>query len=476
MTRDTLDLIEEVAKDHGLNFSKDKLRRYAGEVDKILGRSSEFCPSEPTDTPAEDIHETPDEFNSIRYSLSLPDKDGTLAGLDLGVKENIGVAGVPMTCGSEALFHVPKYHAIVVRRLIEAGGDICATTNMDEFAHSITGETSVHGPTKNPVAPGHISGGSSGGSSVGVAAGFFDAALGSDTGGSVRIPASYCGVIGLKPTYGTVPRSGFVDLAPSLDHIGILANSTTIAKEVFDIISGPDHQDPSTRWIQNQSRGLISNDIGNHNVAILDEAMDDATDKVEKEVNTGIEAIVSHGADVDHISIPTFLDSIFPQTVIEGVEFARLMSNNGYMYGVGTGYSEELRAVIDGLRFEELGEEIIEKVLVYQSLYQSKKRKKYIEAQRMRESFIKQLSNVFSKYDALVLPTTATTAPGCNTVTSDKEFLRVISHTAPLNLTGHPALSVPSGDVNGHPVGLQIVTDHHQETVALSIGKKIEEM
>lgn len=476
MSSDPSRLIGQAAESHGITLSDETLEEYAAEFNSMLKGYEALEATDPVDEPATDVSEADDDLNALRHTFSLPidTENDSLADLELGVKENIAVAGVPMTCGSAALSYTPETNATVVRRLGEAGADVRATTNMDEFAYFTTGETCAHGPTHNPVAPGHVPGGSSSGSGAAVAAGLLDAALGSDTGGSVRIPASYCGVVGLKPTHSAVSRFGFVDLAPSLDHVGVLAESIDTTRRVFETIAGPDYRDPSTRGMPTPGDIELPTDVEGVHLGVVDEAMNDATDAVEKQIDTGTETLADVGVKTDRVSLPTFRTITPALLATVGLEFAHLIADSGQVYGTGTGYSEQLRAAIDDLSAEQLGDNVTGQLLTHGGLLASSGEQHYIGAQRVREQFISEVEDALAKCDALALPTTPTTAPEFDSVTDNEGFLRTVSHTAPFDATGHPALSVPHGDIDGRPVGLQIVTARHGEATALGLGAVLE--
>jgi aspartyl-tRNA(Asn)/glutamyl-tRNA(Gln) amidotransferase subunit A len=460
---------------YGIELDDGAIDGYAAELDGTSDLFETLDADDPDDDPATDVSEGDDPHNAVRYTFSLPGREGPLSERRLGVKDNLAVAGVPMTCGSAALSYTPTYHATVVRRLHEAGADLRATTNMDEFAYFTTGETCAHGPVENPAAEGAVPGGSSSGSGAAVAAGTLEAALGSDTGGSVRIPASYCGVVGLKPTHRSVPRFGFVGLAPSLDHVGVLAESVALAGEVFETIAGPDHRDPST-WGQATPTPAttIPDAVDSYRIGVVEEAMVDADGGVEEHVDGAVETLTDAGLVVDRISLPTFTATPLALLATASVEFARLLADDGQVYGTGTGYSEGLRAALSDLDVDRLGDNVADQLLVGGGLLETSGGRHYVAAQRVRERFTREVDEALAACDALVLPTTPTTAPDFGTVTDDESFVRTISHTAPFNFTGHPALSVPCGTVDGRPVGCQIVADRHGESTALGLGAVLE--
>jgi aspartyl-tRNA(Asn)/glutamyl-tRNA(Gln) amidotransferase subunit A len=473
MTRDSAEAIRAAADSYGIDLGDGAIEEYAAELEATSDLFETLSAADPDDDPATDVREGDDPHDAFRYTFSLSRGEGPLSEHRLGVKDNLAVAGVPMTCGSAALSYTPTYHATVVRRLLDAGADLRATTNMDEFAYFTTGETCAHGPVENPAVEGAVPGGSSSGSGAAVAAGTLDAALGSDTGGSVRIPASYCGVVGLKPTHRSVPRFGFADLAPSLDHVGVLAESVALAGAVFETIAGPDRRDPSTLGMPTPEV-TVPDVVDTDRIGVIEEAMADADDAVEARIDAVVETLTDAGVVVDRISLPTFTATPLALLATASVEFARLLADDGQVYGTGTGYSEGLRAALADLPMDRVGENVSDQLLVGGGLLESSGGRHYVAAQRVRETFTREVDEALTACDALVLPTTPTTAPDFGTVTDDEAFVRTISHTAPFNFTGNPALSVPCGTVDGRPVGCQFVADRGDESTALALGAVVE--
>jgi aspartyl-tRNA(Asn)/glutamyl-tRNA(Gln) amidotransferase subunit A len=468
--------IRRAADTYGFTLDDEAVKRYAAALDATTEALGTLDATDPEDEPVTGVNEGNDTHNALRYTFSLSDgdtADGPLSDRQLGVKDNLAVAGVPMTCGSVAMSYTPEFHATAVRRLIDAGGDVSATTNMDEFAYFTTGETCAHGPVENPAVDGAVPGGSSSGSGAAVAAGHLDAALGSDTAGSVRIPASYCGVVGLKPTHRSVPRFGFVDLAPSLDHVGVLAESVALAGDVFEAIAGPDSRDPSTVGMPTPEV-TVPDAVDGNRVGVVEEAMEDADEDVRAPVASAVETLEEAGVAVDRVSLPTFEVAPLALLAITNVEFAGLLANDGQVYATGTGHSEGLRAALATLDPARLGDNVTSQLLVGGGLLETTGGRHYVAAQRVRETFGREVDDALEAYEALVLPTTPTTAPSFGTVTDQAAFTRTISHTAPFNLTGHPALSVPCGTADTPPVGCQFVTARHDEATALALGSVLE--
>ena len=477
MSKDRSDgAIRRVADTYGVTLDDEAVERYAAALDATAEALDTLEATDPEDEPVTGVTEGSDAHNALRYTFSLSDGetvDGPLSDCRLGVKDNLAVAGVPMTCGSAAMSYTPEYHATVVRRLVDAGGDVGATTNMDEFAYFTTGETCAHGVVENPAVDGAVPGGSSSGSGAAVAAGHLDAALGSDTAGSVRIPASYCGVVGLKPTHRSVPRFGFVDLAPSLDHVGVLAESVALAGDVFEVIAGPDRRDPSTVGMPTPNVTVRDAADGTR-VGVVEEALAGADEDVRERVASAVETLEDAGVAVDRVSLPTFEAAPLALLAITGVEFAGLLADDGLVYGTGTGYSEGLRAALASLDLDALGDNVTTQLLVGGGLLETRGGRHYVAAQRVREAFTREVDEALGAYEALALPTTPTTAPPFRTVTDQAAFTRTLSHTAPFNLSGNPALSVPCGTADDQPVGCQFVTARHDESTALALGSVVE--
>ncbi len=470
------ELLDHAAETYGLTLSAAEREGYETEIQNTEALLAGLEPTAFESDPAEEISEGDDEYNAFLYTCELSGSDsGALAGMDLAVKDNIAVAGVPMTCGSGAVDFEPSYHAAVTERILDAGGRLVGTTNMDEFAYFTTSETCAHGPVTNPNSDG-VPGGSSSGSGAAVAAGLVDAALGTDTGGSVRIPASYCGVVGFKPTFRSVPRFGFADLASSLDHIGSLAPDVETAATVLSAITGPDVRDPSTDGVPtpDPTAGLDSDPDGLR-VGLVTNAQKRSDDAVAERVETEVEKLDSAGVEVADVSLPGLDMQPLVNAAITAVEFTTLVAQAGQDIGVGTGYSDEWREAVATMDAAQLGENIRARLVVGRTLATSDDSAGYVAAQNTRQQFREVVDDRLSEYDALILPTTATTAPEFGSVETDADLLDTIALTSPFNLTGHPALSVPCRSESGdNPVGCQIVTDQFDEATAVTLGQALE--
>jgi Asp-tRNA(Asn)/Glu-tRNA(Gln) amidotransferase A subunit family amidase len=468
--------VRDVADRLGIELDEGELAAYAEAANGLRAQFDALESHTPDTEAATAVERGTDDFNAVRYRFELPETTGELGNLEVGVKDNTAVAGVPMHCGSAAVSFTPTYHATVVERLHSAGAAVTATTNMDEFAYFTTGETCAFGPIENPRVEDCVPGGSSSGSGAVVAAGMLDAALGSDTGGSVRIPASFCGVVGLKPTHRAVPRFGFADLAPSLDCIGPLASDVETAARVYDTIAGPHPRDPSSLASSpsTDTAAGIDDSVDTFRVGVVDPAMEDADDAVAAAVEAAVDALAGHGIEAESVSLPQYRAATMAGLVFAGAEFAALALAEGQVVGTGTGYSEPWRgAVRDAVRSPDLGENVCEQVLTNGALAEDGLGH-YVAARSLGAEFTATVDEALGTYDALVLPTTPMTAPAFGDIATDEEFARTVANTVPFNVTGHPAITVPVETDDGTPVGVQFVGQRDDERTLVALGSTLE--
>ena len=404
---------------------------------------------------------------------------GALAGVPVMVKDNIATLQLPTTCGSRILEgYVSPYESTAVRRLREAGAVIVGKTNMDEFAMGSSTEHSAYGPTRNPVAPDRVPGGSSGGSAAAVAAGLVPIALGSETGGSVRQPASFCGVTGIKPTYGRVSRYGLVAFASSLDHIGVLGRSVDDAAMGLQAIAGRDARDatsadvdvPDYRAASKVSmRGVVIGRPREYFPDSLDERMRDVCDGA-------IDALRSLGAEVRDVSLPHTNLAIPAYYIIAPAEASSNLARfDGVRYGLRlTG--DGLRGMYEATRSRGFGAEVTRRILLgtyvlsagYYDAY-------YRKAMQVRTLIARDFRQVFATgVHALVTPTAPTPAFPIGAVSDPYEMYMSDIFTVTANLAGVPAMSVPVGFIDGLPVGAQVISPHFDEFGMLSVAYAIE--
>lgn len=400
---------------------------------------------------------------------------GPLAGAIVAIKDNIVIPGVPCTCGSRMLANwKPPYEATVVSRLKAADAIIIGKTNLDEFAMGSSTENSFFGPSRNPHDPGRVPGGSSGGSAVAVADFQAMGSLGSDTGGSIRTPAGFCGVVGLKPTYGAVSRWGLVAFASSLDQIGPFGRSIADARAVFDVIKGHDPHD-STSLPLHDGRPLPER----LTIGIPREYYGEGLDpEVAAAVNEARARLERQGHRFVDVSLPHTKYTIATYYVICTAEASsNLARYDGVKYGHRTGTARELIEMYERTRNEGFGAEVKRRILLgtyvlsagYFDAY-------YGTAQKVRALIADDLRRAFESCDCLLTPTAPTVAFKLGERTEDPLAMYLSDiYTTSINLAGVPAVSVPCGkSSSGLPIGAQLIGRPFEEHIILSAGETIE--
>jgi len=405
-----------------------------------------------------------------------------LAGIPIAVKDNICTKGVATTCASKMLKNfVAPYEATASSKLWSSGGICLGKTNLDEFAMGSSTETSVFGVTSNPWDINRVPGGSSGGSAASVAAGFCAAAIGSDTGGSIRQPASFCGVVGLKPTYGRVSRWGLVAFASSLDQIGPITNTVSDAAEILYSISGKDPFDstclnkPVPNYLKNLNKSIKDLKIG-----IIKECFEHPglNQEVKESVLSGVERFKNLGAEIIEVECPRFNDGIATYYVIAPSEAsANLARYDGVKYGYRSNEGSNLLEMTSKSRAEGFGDEVQRRILIgtyalsagYSDAY-------YKKAQKVRTLIRKDFDNSFKKVDILLTPTCPTTAFLKGDFVNDPLSMYLSDLlTVPANLAGLPAISIPCGfDTKGLPIGLQLIGNVLEENKILNAANIFE--
>ena len=395
---------------------------------------------------------------------------GALAGVPVAVKDNICTDGVRTTAASKILENfIPAYSAEAVTRLRDAGAVIIGKTNMDEFAMGSTSETSAYGITRNPHNTDHVPGGSSGGSAAAVAASECYFALGSDTGGSIRQPASYCGVVGMKPTYGSVSRYGLIAYASSLDQIGPICKDVTDCATVMEILTSYDEKDSTSvrREDVKFTEALVA-DVKGMKVGVPKNYFGEGLDpEVKVAVLNAIEVLKSQGAVVEEFDLD-LADYAVPAyyTIATAEASSNLARYDGVKYGYRTPNYSGLHDMYKKTRTEGFGGEVKRRIMLgsyvlsagYYDAY-------YIKAMKVRALIKKTFDEAFKKYDVIIGPVAPQTAPQVGESLKDpmKMYLSDI-YTIPANLAGLPAISVPCGkDSHGLPIGMQIMGDCFME-------------
>lgn len=406
-----------------------------------------------------------------------------LAGVPVAIKDNMCTKGMRTTCSSKILENfVPTFTSEAVLNLEKAGAVIIGKTNMDEFAMGSTTETSAFGVTRNPWNPEHVPGGSSGGSCAAVAAGEAVMALGSDTGGSIRQPAAYCGVTGLKPTYGRVSRYGLIAYASSLDQIGPIGKNVKDCAALFEIIAGHDSKDSTSADVPVESYdSLVSGGLSGMRIGIPKEYLAEGCDEeVKKALADAVHTLGKNGAVVEFFSLG-MVDYVIPAYYI--IACAEASSNlerfDGVKYGYRTPGATELHEMYKKSRAEGFGEEVKRRILLgsfvlsagYYDAY-------YMKALRAKGLIKKEFDKAFQKYDCILAPASPTTAPKIGTSLSDplQMYLSDI-YTVAVNLAGLPAVSLPCGmDSRGLPIGMQLIGDCFQEKKILRAAAAYEQL
>jgi aspartyl-tRNA(Asn)/glutamyl-tRNA(Gln) amidotransferase subunit A len=401
-----------------------------------------------------------------------------LAGVPMAIKDNICTGGIKTTCGSKMLSEfVPIYDGTVIERLEAAGVVIMGKTNMDEFAMGSTTETSFYGPTRNPWDLTRVPGGSSGGSAAAVAAAQVACALGSDTGGSIRQPAAYCGVTGLKPTYGTVSRYGLIAYASSLDQIGPIAKDVRDCAAIMDLIGGVDEMDGTSLDGKDKSSYLaaLTGDIRGMKIGIPGEKI---LRGVEEDVKQALlemgDTLKKQGAQIERVDLD-FLDYVIPAYYI--IAAAEASSNLSRFDGVRYGYRAETYQDLTDMycrtRAEGFGSEVKKRILLGTFALSSGYYDSYYKKALQVKAVIKrEFDRIFKEYDGILLPAAPTTAPKLDVSLEDplKMYLSDI-FTVSANIAGLPALSLPSGrDGKGMPIGTQIIGPALADRQVLNLG------
>jgi len=415
-------------------------------------------------------------------ALDAPDKEQLrLAGVPLAIKDNLCVRGMQTSCGSRILgpYHAP-YNATVIERLLAAGGVIIGKTNCDEFAMGSSNENSAFGPVKNPWDILRVPGGSSGGSAAAVAAGIVPVALGSDTGGSVRQPASLCGVIGIKPTYGRVSRYGLVAFGSSLDQIGVFARQASDAAAVLQIIAGRDSRDATTADVPvadylTDLRGDIKGlRIGVYH-ALLGQGLND---DVRVAVQKAIDVYRDLGAEIVDIELPHAKYAIAVYYIIATAEASsNLARYDGVRYGFRAEEAPALRDMYRKTRDEGFGPEVKRRIMlgtyVLSAGYYDAH---YLKAQKVRSLIKQDFANAFEKCDAIATPTSPTPAFLFGEKTDDPlaMYLNDI-FTVTANLAGVPGISIPCGLSSDRlPIGLQLIGPNWSEATLFRLAQAYE--
>ena len=417
---------------------------------------------------------------AIDAAIAAGESVGPLAGVPVALKDNMCTRGIPTTCSSQILDGWrPPYDATVVARLADAGAVVVGKTNLDEFAMGSSTENSAFGPTRNPLDPSRVPGGSSGGSAAAVAAGMAPISLGSDTGGSIRQPAAFCGVVGVKPTYGMVSRYGLIAFASSLDQIGPFTTTVADSALVLETIGGYDPAD--TTSIPEPMPAIsatLDKPVEGLRVGVVTEFMGDGIESdVIARVTEAIDALRSQGAVIDEVSIPAAVHGLASYYVVAPAEASsNLARYDGVRYGLRVD-AANTGTMNEATRSQGFGAEVKRRIMLgtyalsagYYDAY-------YGSAQKVRTMMASEFDRAYENFDVLIAPTTPSTAFAFGDKVDDplQMYLSDLC-TIPSNLVGHAAMSVPFGvGDSGMPVGVQVLAPAMGEAVMFQVAAAIE--
>lgn len=398
---------------------------------------------------------------------------GILAGIPIGIKDNISTKGIRTTCASKILEnYIPPFDATIVERIKEEDGIILGKTNMDEFAMGASTESSYFGITKNPIDTTRIPGGSSGGSAAAVKAQEVALALGTDTGGSIREPASYCGIVGIKPSYGLVSRYGVVSMANSLDQAGPFGRNVLDTTLLLQAIAGHDEKDSTSMDLEVVDYlKHVEDHVKGMKIGIIKEYMD-ADEKVKEKVLNAIKVFEDLGFEIEEVSMPNLQHALACYYIISTAEISTNLSRfDGIRYGYRAEDFNSLDELYKKTRAEGFGHEVKKRIILgTYSLIKDNIDDYYKKALRVRTLIKNDFDKAFQKVNILLSPTTETPAIKIGEATDPV----AAGYTLAINIAGVCALSMPCGEVEGLPVGLQLVGDRFKEMDIIKAAFSLE--
>ena len=448
-------------------------------------------PREPLKYPNRDAGYRPskeeDPFNAIVRRCSLKGSSaGKLAGKKFGLKNNVCVAGMPLMCGSLLLeSYVPETDATIVNRLLDEGAEIVAMLNLENLAFAGSGDTSAFGPILNPHDPQHLAGGSSGGSGAALYYDYVDITIAGDQGGSIRIPASWCGVVGLKPTHGLVPYTGIVGLDNTFDHAGPMARTVADAALTLEVIAGKDPMDPRQQEVPVQPyTEALDRGVAGLRVGLVREGfgLPESQPDVDAGVRRSLEIMQGLGAQVTEISIPAHAESggIVWSLLVEGG--AALFRSNGMGYHWQGQYNRSFAETL-GRSLQAQGNDLplTVKLVLLIGTYMSERYhgRTYAKAQNLRHTLRASYDRALEEVDVLAMPTTPMKAhpyqPGLDVAAMVTQCWNMAANTGPFDMTGHPAISIPCAKSNGLPVGLMLVGKRFDDATLFQAAHAFEQ-
>jgi amidase len=495
----TQEEIREIGKENFLNLTKleiefieELIHGYLPayrRIDRLPQPTQDFEYTERDPGYRPDSEEDP--FNAFVRKCCVPGSEtGPLSGYEVGLKDNIAVAGVETTMGSPIMDgYVPQRDATVVSRLLNAGATITGKLTTTPFS---VGD-SFHDPGRNPRNPSRDAGASSTGSAIAVVTGDVDIALGADQGGSIRQPASWCGCVGLKPTWGLVPYTGIQSIEDTVDHVGPMTATVEDCARVLEVIAGYDPRDPRQRWTapdQEQSYiDTIEEDIDDISIGVLSEGFedDDGDQAVYETVRAAIDELEELGATVTEVSVPFHTDGALLSTVIMNEGFAMKIDCEG-LTPFCPGYYDVNFAESFGkarrVRGDDISLRIKAKIVFGNYLGEHYQHRYYSKAQNLARELTSAYDGVLEDVDILALPTWNEIAPSLSEIESYEAAVAETkgswttgypSTTAQFNVSGHPAMTIPCGTVTDMPVGLQLVSSHYREDQIFKVAHAFEQ-
>ncbi|XP_041349794.1 amidase-like [Gigantopelta aegis] len=491
----TLDEFSQISRELNLGCTNEELEAFIDDFSdtaSVMQRVSELVepqlPVKCTRTPGYRPEPKDNPYNAWYWRCDIQSgKKGKLAGKTVGIKDNIAVAGVPMMNGSKLLEgYTPEFDATVVTRILDEGGHIVGKTACEDFCCDGGSFTCSTGPIRNPHDESRSAGGSSSGSAALVSANLIDVAVGGDQGGSIRTPASYCGIVGLKPTYGLVPYTGACSIDPTIDHLGPMARTVHDCALLLEVLAGYDEgrdsRQPRDLKIPEYT-SLLESGISGKRLGLLKEGFDLCSDQdVANLVMTSAKQLSDVSAVVEEISVPLHLDGdpIMCAVGLQG-------SSNCMLKGAGSGFSKGFyassmqEAMTRGLQARPYDMSSTCKMMYIAGEYLNQKygNKFYTKGHNLNLVLTKAYDEALKQYDVLILPT-ITCKPeklpleGCSTTELLQRGMKMMSNTSPFDITGHPALSINAGFIDGLPIGMMIVGRHFDETTVLQVARSFE--
>lgn len=468
-------------KEPAISFSdaheEETLTDMAADLVAQFGDCGAFAPQEHRLEAKRDPGERPDgkadPLNALirLCDVSIPGAQGPLRGMKIGIKDNIAIAGVPMTCGSGVLEDfVPSFDSAVVSRVLRAGGQIRATTNMDCFSTGAGGDTSYFGPTKNPFDPERATGGSSAGSAAALSYDYLDLCLGGDQGGSIRLPASWCGVVGLKPTRGLVPTSGVVGMDRHVDHVGPLGRTAGEVAALLDAVAnlriGDDTDDLGGAEPYSEAVGSLGRGLGKWRFGLLQEAFDPANGVDAESARVTTEAaqrLTALGAETQPISLPLHM-SVGPIAfILFAYGFLSLLRGDDTNISPDRPWPEATRAILEGMdkNAQTLSPQARLLATLGSALEERHGPPLYREARAGTQMVRQMYDAALEEVDFLVLPTAMRLPYRISDSVSLEDAIGrswgTTENTMQFNVSGHPAISLPTSSLDGLPVGMMIV-------------------